>query len=70
MKKLRSQVRKVNLLYALELLDEMVRHSAIVYAGTTTQQAVTEAIQRAKRRSMRTGMAPRDDQLLLVRIPD
>jgi hypothetical protein len=66
MRKLRSQARKINLLFALELLDELVRHSAIAYMGTTTQQAVAEAIRRAKRRSSPKAIVPREDQLRLL----
>lgn len=66
MKKLQSQARKTNLLFAPELLDEMVRRSAIAYMGTTTQQAVAEAIRRAKKRSAPRGIAPRLDQIPLL----
>ena len=66
MRKLRSQARKINLLFALELLDEMARHSVIPYMGTTTQQAVAEAIRRAKKRSAPKEVVPREDQLRLL----
>ena len=61
MKKLRQ---KVNLLFALELLDEMVRQTSIgpSYLESPTQQAVAEAIRRAKRRFQPRIITPRGDQ--------
>ncbi len=68
MKKLRSQARKINLLFALELLDEMVRQSPIEYVGTTTEQAVAEAIRRARKRSAPREVPVHKDQLLLLAV--
>lgn len=59
--------RKTNLLFALELLDEMVRRTSIgpSYMESPTQQAVAEAIRRAKKRAQPKGIEPRKDQLPL-----
>jgi hypothetical protein len=68
MRKLLSTTRKLNLLFALELLDEMVRRSAIAadYLGSTTELAVSETITRARQRSRRAGVEPRCDQMPLL----
>ena len=68
MRKLLSTARKINLLYALELLDETVRGSPIAgeYIGTTTELAVSETIRRAKRRFRSKEIVPRPDQLELT----
>ena len=50
MRKLKSSARKVNLLFAVELLDEEMRTVSKNYIGSLTHQAVTEAIGRARRR--------------------
>jgi hypothetical protein len=65
MKKMRP---KVNVLFALELLDDMVRHTSIgpSYVESPTQQAVADAIRRAKKRSQPKGIEPRRDQLPLL----
>ncbi len=70
MRKLLSTARKLNLLFALELLDETVRSSPIApdYVGTTTAAAVAEAIARAKRKRERGVIRPRHDQLVLPEI--
>ena len=65
MRKQRAQVRKINLLFALELLDECVRMSSLgpAYVGSLTEQAVTEALNRARKRRRVTGaIKPRPDQ--------
>ena len=66
MRKLKAQARKLNLLAALELLDEAVRKSPIVgsYLGSLTEQAVQEAIRRA-RRPRSKGIRPRQDQMVI-----
>jgi hypothetical protein len=70
MRRLRSSARKINLLYALELLDEVVRASTIgpSYPGSLTQQAVSEAIARARRRRQPREIKPRHDQLRMQQI--
>jgi len=70
MRKLLSTVRKTNLLFALELLDEAVRDSpfAPAYVGSTTEAAVTEAIARARTRREKPGIRPRHDQFALYAI--
>ena len=69
MKKLRQ---RVNLLSALELLDEMVRQTSIghSYLESPTQLAVAEAIRRAKRRLYPRGITPRSDQPPLLETPE
>ncbi len=68
MKKRQSTRRNINLLLALELLDEMVRKTSIgpSYVDSTAHQAVAEAIRRARKRSQIKGVKPREDQLSLL----
>jgi hypothetical protein len=65
MRRLKSSARKINLLFALELLDESVRLSSIKssYVGSLTEQAVVEAIRRARQRREPREMKPRHDQM-------
>lgn len=67
MRRLKASARRVNLLFALELLDECVRMSSIKtsYVGSLTEQAVTEALHRARRRRGSKEIKPRHDQLAL-----
>ena len=67
MRRLKSSARKVNLLFALELLDECVRTSSIKcgYVGSLTEQAVIEAIRRARQRREPREIKPRHDQLAM-----
>ncbi len=64
MRKLRSQNRKINLLFALELLDEAVRTRSMpaVYIGSSMELAVSEAIRRAKKRKLPRAIVVRKDQ--------
>lgn len=59
-----AQARKINLLGALELLDELVRRSpsGAGYVGSSTEQAVRSAIDRAYRRRRLKAIEPREDQ--------
>jgi len=70
MRRLKSSARKINLLYALELLDETIRVSSIgeSYVGSLTQQAVTEALHRARRRREPKEIKPRHDQLCMQEV--
>jgi len=70
MRRLKSSARKVNLLFALELLDEVVRASSIgkSYIGSLTQEAVAEALRRARRRHEPRAIKPRHDQLAMEAI--
>ncbi|MFO0966147.1 MAG: hypothetical protein U0793_11265 [Gemmataceae bacterium] len=53
------------MLFALELLDECVRTSSIrsSYLGSLTEQAVTEAMRRARHRREPREIKPRHDQM-------
>ena len=64
--------QRVNLLFALELLDDTVRQTPIgpSYMESTTQQAVAEAIRRAKKRSPPKEFKPREDQMPLLVAPE
>lgn len=70
MRKLRSQNRKINLLFALELLDEAVRTKSMPtpYVGSLTEQAVTAAIAKARRRSSPKTITVRKDQTSMMEI--
>jgi hypothetical protein len=65
MKKMRQ---RVNLLFALELLDDMVRQTPIgpSYMESPTRHAVAEALRRAKKRFQPKGIKPRSDQISLL----
>lgn len=54
MKNTYSRIAATNLLFALELLDESVRVSAIKdsYVGSATEQTVTDAMRQAKKESL------------------
>jgi hypothetical protein len=69
MKKMRQ---RVNLLFALELLDEMVRQTSIgpSYMEGPTRHAVAEALRRAKKRFQPKGIKPRRDQMPLMATPE
>ena len=60
--------RRVNLLFALELLDGMVRQTPIgpSYMASTTHEAVADAIRRAKKRCQPKDIKPRRDQMSLL----
>jgi hypothetical protein len=56
MKNTRQAARTVSLLFALELLDECVRASAIKdgYLGSATEQTVSAAMRQAKKEGFET----------------
>ena len=56
----------MNLLAALELLDDTIRKSPIAgtYLGSLTEKAVLETIRRARRPPSR-GIRPRPDQMAI-----
>ncbi len=64
----RSRKRLPGLLFALEMLDDMVRKTSIgpSYVDTTMHQAVLDAIRRAKKRSQPKDIMPRTDQMPLT----
>ena len=72
MNKTRNGIRRVSLLFALELLDDMVRRTSIGpdYVDSATHQAVAEAIRRAKKRSEPKEIKPRADQLPLLAVAE
>lgn len=66
MKKPRTTIRKTSLLFALELLDDLVKRTiGPTYMDSTTQRTVAEAIARAKNRSKPKYITPRQDQMPL-----
>jgi hypothetical protein len=70
MKNKRNAIRTVGLLFALELLDDMVRRTQIGsdYVNSLTRQTVVEAIRRAKRRTVPKEIKPHRDQMPLLEV--
>jgi len=58
------------LLFALELLDEAVRATSIgkSYIGSLTEQTVSEAMRRARRRREPQEIKPRHDQMSMQEV--